>query len=79
MKAKRYETREAFICDVSVLVQNSEQYNGPNSVLTDTARKMLDHCLQTIAEVLKSPVVSVNDVRFATDSHRNIFYDKKAV
>ena len=50
VKAKRYETRESFIRDVSVLVQNSEQYNGPNSVLTDTAKKMLDLCLQTIAE-----------------------------
>ena len=58
MKAKRYETRESFIRDVSVLVQNSEQYNGPNSVLTDTAKKMLDLCLQTIAEVSGPPELS---------------------
>ena len=48
---KRYETREAFIQDLNLLVQNSELYNGPKSVLTDTAKKMLDLCLERIAEV----------------------------
>ena len=37
--------------DVNVIVKNSIQYNGPKSVLTNTAQKMLDLCLQRIAEV----------------------------
>ena len=51
IKEKKYETREAFIHDLNLLVQNSELYNGPKSVLTDTAKKMLDLCLERIAEV----------------------------
>ena len=65
VKAKRYETRESFIRDVSVLVQNSEQYNGPNSVLTDTAKKMLDLCLQTIAEASGPPELANSKLKLS--------------
>ncbi len=51
IRSKRYLSREAFIMDVNVIVKNSIQYNGPKSVLTNTSQKMLDLCLQRIAEV----------------------------
>ena len=62
VKAKKYETREMFIRDVSLLVRNSEQYNGAKSVLTDTAKKMLDLCLQRIAEVWL-PSISIGQTK----------------
>ena len=51
IRNKQYESRESFLRDVSLIIQNSELYNGPKSVLTDTSKKMLDLCLQRLAEV----------------------------
>lgn len=42
---KIYKNRQDFLNDVNQIVENSNKYNGPNSVLTATARKMYELCV----------------------------------
>lgn len=46
----KYRSREDFLADINQTVQNCAAYNGPNSVLTTNAKKMLDTCLQRFGE-----------------------------
>lgn len=50
IRSRKYMSREAFIVDVSLIVKNSEVYNGPKSGLTLIAQTMLDFCLQRVTE-----------------------------
>ncbi|CAD5115481.1 DgyrCDS4450 [Dimorphilus gyrociliatus] len=50
LRNKKYLCRETFILDVNLIVKNSQLYNGPKSMLTVTAQRMIDKCLQRIAE-----------------------------
>lgn len=50
IRSRKYLSRVAFIVDVSLVVKNSETYNGPKSALTAAAQKMLDFCLQRLTE-----------------------------
>ncbi|CAH1777107.1 unnamed protein product [Owenia fusiformis] len=50
IRDRKYHNRQAFLEDLNQVVENSKLYNGPTSVLTHTAQKMLDLCLQRIAE-----------------------------
>ncbi|ELU04183.1 hypothetical protein CAPTEDRAFT_225982 [Capitella teleta] len=50
LRNKKYLSREAFLADAGQIVRNSELYNGAKSVLTQAAQRMLDLCLQRLAE-----------------------------
>ena len=48
--SKQYKCRRDFLSDVEQIVKNSTMYNGPNHVLTGTAKKMLELCENAFAE-----------------------------
>ncbi|GIX95370.1 transcription initiation factor TFIID subunit 1 [Caerostris extrusa] len=50
---RKYRCREEFLQDVNQIVDNSTIYNGAKSALTQTAHKMLQHCLKS---VIKNPM-----------------------
>lgn len=50
IRAKKYQSREAFLVDVNQIVTNSVLYNGSNNMLTRAAKVMLDLCLKKFAE-----------------------------
>lgn len=50
LRARKYQSREEFLVDVGQIVDNCSKYNGPRHALTATAQRMLDLCLQRVAE-----------------------------
>ncbi|XP_068187633.1 transcription initiation factor TFIID subunit 1 isoform X3 [Antennarius striatus] len=46
----KYQNREAFLSDVSLVHTNSIKYNGPDSLYTKTALDIVNVCKQTLAE-----------------------------
>lgn len=50
LRQKRYQSREEFLSDVNQIVENSVLYNGEQSQLTTSARKMLDLCIERLSE-----------------------------
>ncbi|XP_063824981.1 transcription initiation factor TFIID subunit 1 [Ostrinia nubilalis] len=50
MRQKRYQSREDFLADVNQIVENSTLYNGPTSTLTLAAQRMLQRCVEKLAE-----------------------------
>ncbi|KAJ8667283.1 hypothetical protein QAD02_008945 [Eretmocerus hayati] len=50
LRQKKYQSREEFLADVNQMKENSSLYNGPLSPLTVTAQRLLDFCVQQIAE-----------------------------
>ncbi|XP_058845180.1 transcription initiation factor TFIID subunit 1-like isoform X2 [Acipenser ruthenus] len=46
----KYQHREAFLYDVSLIHTNSVKYNGPDSLYTKTAEDIVTICKQTLAE-----------------------------
>ncbi|XP_030637746.1 transcription initiation factor TFIID subunit 1 [Chanos chanos] len=46
----KYQNREAFLSDVSLVHANSVKYNGPDSQYTKTALEIVNVCKQTLAE-----------------------------
>lgn len=55
LKENRYHNREEFYADAELLLTNCTTFNGPESVLTKIAQKMLDAArieLETVAETL---------------------------
>lgn len=50
LRLKKYQSREEFLADVNQIVENSTLYNGPKSSLTVAAKRMLDTCVERLAE-----------------------------
>jgi len=50
LRAHSYVSRESFLVDVNQIVSNCELYNGPRHSMTAAAQRMLDLCLQRVAE-----------------------------
>ncbi|XP_068208830.1 transcription initiation factor TFIID subunit 1 [Palaemon carinicauda] len=50
LRQKKYQSREEFLGDISLIVENSKLYNGSKSTLTVTAQKMLELCIDRFAE-----------------------------
>ncbi|KAK7072813.1 Transcription initiation factor TFIID subunit 1 [Halocaridina rubra] len=50
LRQKKYQSREEFLSDISLIVENSKLYNGSKSTLTVTAQKMLELCIDRFAE-----------------------------
>uniref|UniRef100_A0A4W6FU06 Transcription initiation factor TFIID subunit n=1 Tax=Lates calcarifer TaxID=8187 RepID=A0A4W6FU06_LATCA len=46
----KYQNRDAFLSDVSLIHTNSIKYNGPDSPYTKTALEIVNVCKQTLAE-----------------------------
>ncbi|KAG9340185.1 hypothetical protein JZ751_021910, partial [Albula glossodonta] len=46
----KYQNREVFLSDVSLIHTNSVKYNGPDSPYTKTALEIVNVCKQTLAE-----------------------------
>jgi len=44
VKEHRYQTRAEFEADVELMASNCEQFNGPHSTLTMTARRLVEVC-----------------------------------
>ncbi|CAD5111195.1 DgyrCDS528 [Dimorphilus gyrociliatus] len=50
LRDNKYHSRKTFISDFNQMVLNSIRFNGSASPITNIARKMLDYCIQRIAE-----------------------------
>ncbi|XP_052759562.1 transcription initiation factor TFIID subunit 1 isoform X2 [Galleria mellonella] len=50
LRQKHYQSREDFLADVNQIVENSTLYNGPTSSLTVAAQRMLQRCVEKLAE-----------------------------
>ncbi|XP_026317517.1 transcription initiation factor TFIID subunit 1 isoform X2 [Hyposmocoma kahamanoa] len=50
LRQKRYQSREDFLADVNQIVENSTTYNGLSSSLTVAAQRMLQKCVDKLAE-----------------------------
>ncbi|GJQ86655.1 Taf1, partial [Trypoxylus dichotomus] len=50
LRQKKYQSREEFLADVNQIVENSTLYNGPKSSLTVAAQRMLQKCVERLAE-----------------------------
>uniref|UniRef100_A0A1B6CHJ8 Bromo domain-containing protein n=2 Tax=Clastoptera arizonana TaxID=38151 RepID=A0A1B6CHJ8_9HEMI len=50
LRQKKYQSREEFLADVNQIVENSTLYNGGKSSLTLAARKMLELCVERLAD-----------------------------
>ncbi|CAH0579290.1 unnamed protein product [Chrysodeixis includens] len=50
LRQKHYQSREEFLADVNQIVENSTLYNGPSSSLTVAAQRMLQRCVEKLAE-----------------------------
>uniref|UniRef100_A0A3Q1FX94 Transcription initiation factor TFIID subunit n=1 Tax=Acanthochromis polyacanthus TaxID=80966 RepID=A0A3Q1FX94_9TELE len=46
----KYQNRDAFLSDISLIHTNSIKYNGPDSPYTTTALEIVNVCKQTLAE-----------------------------
>lgn len=45
IRDKRYKSREEFLNDISLIVKNSELYNGINHMITALAKKVMEFCV----------------------------------
>ena len=50
LRQKKYRNREEFLAAVNQIVENSTLYNGNNSSLTVTAKRMMDICVERLRE-----------------------------
>lgn len=50
LRQNRYQSREEFLADVNQIVENSSLYNGPESSLTAAGSRMLQKCVELLAE-----------------------------
>ncbi|XP_059046992.1 transcription initiation factor TFIID subunit 1 isoform X1 [Achroia grisella] len=50
LRQKHYQSREDFLADVNQIVENSTLYNGTTSSLTVAAQRMLQRCVEKLAE-----------------------------
>ncbi|XP_053607515.1 transcription initiation factor TFIID subunit 1 isoform X2 [Plodia interpunctella] len=50
LRQKHYQSREDFLADVNQIVENSTLYNGATSSLTVAAQRMLQRCVEKLAE-----------------------------
>ncbi|GBP21203.1 Transcription initiation factor TFIID subunit 1 [Eumeta japonica] len=50
LRQKHYQSREEFLADVNQIVENSTLYNGATSSLTVAAQRMLQRCVEKLAD-----------------------------
>lgn len=50
LRNKKYQSREEFLADVNQIVENSSVYNGQNNTLTMAAKRMLQRCVDRLAD-----------------------------
>ncbi|XP_070491239.1 transcription initiation factor TFIID subunit 1 [Chironomus tepperi] len=50
LRQRKYITREEFLADINLIVDNSALYNGPTNTITMAAKRLLQKCIDRIAE-----------------------------
>jgi len=50
LRQRRYNSREDFLADINLIVDNSALYNGPTNTLTMAAKRLLQKCVDRLAE-----------------------------
>lgn len=50
LRQNKYQSREDFLADVNQIVENCSLYNGPKSPLTAASQRMLQKCVDCLAE-----------------------------
>lgn len=50
LRQRKYQNREEFLADVNQIVENSNMYNGTKSSFTVAAQRMLQKCVDRLAE-----------------------------
>ena len=50
LRTRKYHSREDFLADVNQIVENSTLYNGQNNALTGAATRLLQKCVDGLAE-----------------------------
>lgn len=68
VQSNKYQTREMFIEDVALIIQNSRQYNGADSALTRTAESLLDICQKAFIENEESMAQMERDILAAQEA-----------
>ncbi|CRK95113.1 CLUMA_CG008591, isoform A [Clunio marinus] len=50
LRQRKYNTREEFLADINQIVDNSSLYNGPTNNITMAAKRLLQKCVDRLAE-----------------------------
>lgn len=50
LRQRRYNTREEFLSDINLIVDNSSLYNGPSNTITMAAKRLLQKCVDQLAK-----------------------------
>lgn len=50
LRQNKYQSREDFLADINQIVENSSLYNGPKNPLTAASQRMLQKCVECLAE-----------------------------
>lgn len=50
LRQRKYNSREEFLSDINLIVDNSSLYNGPSNTLTMAAKRLLQKCVDRLAE-----------------------------
>ncbi|XP_064607804.1 transcription initiation factor TFIID subunit 1-like isoform X1 [Liolophura sinensis] len=64
----KYHTREQFMADVELIYKNSAQYNGPDGALTQTAKRIVDVCRETLQENDETLTTLEKDIKAAQEA-----------
>lgn len=68
VQGNKYHSRDTFIDDVELIVQNSKQYNGVDSAITKTAHTMLDVCKRALSDNDESLTQMERDIQAAQEA-----------
>jgi transcription initiation factor TFIID subunit 1 len=50
LRQRKYNTREEFLTDINQILENSSLYNGPTNNITMAAKRLLEKCINRLAE-----------------------------
>ncbi|XP_060584432.1 transcription initiation factor TFIID subunit 1-like isoform X2 [Ruditapes philippinarum] len=68
IQSHQYQSKEGFIGDIQLILDNSIRYNGKDHAFTTTAKKMLDVCMSAIQENEETITQLEKDIRAAQEA-----------
>ncbi|XP_053398607.1 transcription initiation factor TFIID subunit 1-like isoform X2 [Mercenaria mercenaria] len=68
IQSHQYQSKEGFIGDIQLILDNSIRYNGKDHAFTTTAKKMLDVCRSAIQENDETITQLEKDIRAAQEA-----------
>ena len=68
VQSNKYQSRDVFLEDIALIVQNSRQYNGPDSAFTRTAESFIDVCRKAFADNDESLTQMEKDILAAQEA-----------